>query len=238
MSAPASESPIVAVIPARGGSKRIPRKNIKPLAGVPLIARTIATLRATSVIDRIVVTTDDDEIAEVARDAGAEVPFTRPAALADDHAATRPVIQHAITEIERAQGAPVEHVCAVYPAAVLIEPADLVDAYRMLIERNPTFVVSSVAYLHPIQRAFTTGDDGAIRLVDPQVATMQRTQDFPAAYHDAGQFYWGSRDTWLGPRELLGPEAIAHVLPRWRAQDLDTPEDWEVVERWWHAAAK
>ena len=216
----------LAIIPARGGSKRIPRKNIRPFAGVPMLARTIAILRAAAVFDRIVVSTDDDEIAEIALKAGAEVPFRRPPELANDMAGTVPVIQHAIRALE----APVaEHVCCVYPAAVLARPDDLREAHRMLVDSGADFVFTAAAFGHPIQRALKRNADGSCDMFWPEYRET-RSQDLEPAYHDAGQFYWGLRDAWLEQRPIFAGRSRMLVLPSYRVQDIDTPEDWDRAE--------
>lgn len=225
----ASDGPVVAVIPARGGSKRIPRKNIRPFLGVPLLTRTVEILRRTAVFDRIVVSTDDDEVVAIAEAAGAEAPFRRPAVLADDHTGTRPVMIHAIEALEMAGGQPLGPVCLVYPAAVFARPDDLEGALALLLASDADFVFSATTFPAPPQRALRLGADDMVEMLWPQHAGT-RSQDLVEAFHDAGQFYWGRRAAWLSGGSALTSRSRLHVVPRWRAQDIDTEEDWTRAE--------
>jgi N-acylneuraminate cytidylyltransferase len=219
---------VVAIIPARGGSKRIPRKNIRPFLGTPLLARSLMSVQSSGVFDRIVVSTDDAEVALVAKSAGAEVPFTRPAELSDDHTGARPVIIHAINALE-SDGRQVGPVCIVYPTAVFTRPEDLSDSFRRLVDTGCEFVFSAASYNAPIQRAMRRLPDGTCELFWPD-HTLTRSQDLEEAYHDAGQFYWGTRKAWLGGKPVFRSRSLLHVLPRWRVQDIDTDEDWHRAE--------
>ena len=223
---------VVAVIPARGGSRRIPHKNIKPFLGVPLLSRTIATLHESKLFDRIVVSTDDDDIAAVAADSGAEVPFQRPDDLADDHTGTRPVIMHAITALEDMGERQLGPVCSVYPAAVFVRPEDLRASLGLLVADSVDFVVSAAAFPSPIQRALRQRSDGMAEMFWPENRDT-RSQDLEEAFHDAGQFYWGQRSAWLSGTSSLSGNSRLYVLPRWRVHDIDTPEDWELAELMW-----
>ena len=227
-----ANGPVVAIIPARGGSKRIPRKNIKPFLGVPLISRTIATLHESDLFDRIVVSTDDDDIAAVATDSGAEVPFRRPDDLADDHTGTRPVIMHAIAVLEDQEGRQLGPVCSVYPAAVFVRPEDLRAGLGLLVRASVDFVVSAAAFPSPIQRALRQRSDGMAEMFWPEHRET-RSQDLEEAFHDAGQFYWGQRSAWLCGTSSLSGNSRLYVLPRWQVHDIDTPEDWELAELMW-----
>lgn len=219
---------VIAIVPARGGSKRIARKNIRPFLGVPLLTRAIRTLRASEIFDRIVVSTDDDDIAGVAKDNGAEVPFMRPPGLSGDHTPTIPVIAHAVAELER-QGAAARFVCCTYPAAVLVEPADYVTALGVLKDSGADYVFTSTSFGFPIHRALRRLPDGGCEMFWPEHRAT-RSQDLPPAFHDAGQFYFGRRDAWLQQREFFSPSSRMHVLPRLRVQDIDSCEDWERAE--------
>lgn len=221
-------SEALAVIPARGGSKRIPRKNIRPFLGVPLLARTVTLLRQADVFERVVVSTDDDEVAAVAADAGAEVPFRRPRELADDMTGTLPVVAHAVRTIdELGKGAPL--VCCVYPAAVLATAQDLRTALRMLQEPGVDYVFTCNSFGYPIQRALRRTASGGCEMFWPRHRET-RSQDLEPAFHDAGQFYCGRREAWLEQRPLFTPASRMLVLPRHRVQDIDTPEDWQRAE--------
>lgn len=223
----------IAVIPARGGSKRIPRKNIRDFAGRPMIAYAIGAARESGLFDHVIVSTDDDEIAQIARSHGAEVPFARPPELADDHTPTVPVIVHAIQAC-RALGWAASHVCCIYPGVPLIRAEDIAAALSLLDEAGAagyTFPVTP--FPSAIQRALRRGADGRVEPFHPQYVNT-RTQDLEPAFHDAGQFYWGAADTWLA-----GLSIHAHgrtiVLPEWRVVDIDTPADWERAEAMFHA---
>lgn len=218
----------LAIIPARGGSKRIPRKNIRPFHGVPMIVRTIEMLRSAATFDRVVVSTDDDEIARLSQDAGAEVPFRRPVELADDHTPTIPVIRHALQEMELQLGR-IDQVCCVYPAAVLTEPDDLRAASRIVEAVRPDYVFTATSFPFPIQRALRRADDGSCSMFWPEHRST-RSQDLEPAFHDAGQFYWGLRDAWLEQRPIFSERSRMLVIPRQRVQDIDTLEDWERAE--------
>jgi pseudaminic acid cytidylyltransferase len=224
----AAELSALAVIPARGGSKRIPRKNIKPFHGVPLLTRTIALVRGSNVFDRIVVSTDDDEIAAVATAAGADTPFKRPTELANDTAPTLPVIEHAVREMQEG-GADPAFVCCVYPAAVLMRETDLALAYRQLREEKLDYVFTAAGYAYPIQRALRERGDGRCEMMWPE-HRQTRSQDLEPAFHDAGQFYFGRRDAWLQQRPIFSPESRMLVVPHYRVQDIDTEEDWARAE--------
>ena len=217
----------LAIIPARGGSKRIPRKNIRSFAGKPMIAYAIEAARASGVFDRVVVSTDDAEIAQVSKSLGAEVPFMRPAELSDDHTATVPVIAHAIQACGPLASDAGE-VCCIYPAVPLIEAGDIVRALRALEQGGMAYVFSVTPFPSPIQRALRRLPDGVTQPFFPQYVDT-RTQDLEPAYHDAGQFYWGRRSAWLDGLNIHAHGASI-VLPEGRAVDIDTPADWERAE--------
>lgn len=236
MRLPSDRAPVVAIVPARGGSKRIPRKNIRPFRGVPLLERVVVTLRASGLFDLIVVSTDDDEIASIATAIGAEAPFRRPPELSDDRTGARPVIIHAIETIEAELGRELGPTCIVYPTAVFVTGEDLVSSFEALETSESEFVFSAVEFDAPVQRALVRLADGTCSPMWPQhIGT--RTQDLEPAYHDAGQFYWGRRDAWLAGRPVFASRSQMSVLPRWRVQDIDTPDDWaraEIIHRLLH----
>lgn len=217
----------IAIIPARGGSKRIPRKNIRAFAGKPMIQYAIDAARDSGLFDKIVVSTDDEEIASIARQAGADVPFMRPANLADDHTPTVPVISHAI-DFCKQQGWPIEAVCCIYPGVPLLEAESIREAYALLTPGGCHYVFPVLAFESPIQRALKRTQDGATQPFDPRFVST-RTQDLEPAYHDAGQFYWGHRQAWEQGLSLhLHARTI--VLPDHAALDIDTPADWKRAE--------
>ncbi|MBD8552711.1 pseudaminic acid cytidylyltransferase [Sphingomonas sp. CFBP 8764] len=217
----------IAVIPARGGSKRIVRKNIKDFCGKPLIAWSIAAARESGCFDRILVSTDDDEIMAVAEACGAEAPFRRPAELADDFTPTVPVIAHAVEWAQKT--AQVERACCIYATAPLLRADDLVRGCVMLDDKEWDYAFSVTTFPFPIERALRLDGRGHVAMIDPAQRDT-RSQDLEEAYHDAGQFYWGRTEAWLAHRPIFAARSAAVVLPRKRVQDIDTPEDWERAE--------
>lgn len=217
----------VAVLPARGGSKRIPRKNIRPFHGRPMLAWPIRAAQASGLFDRIVVSTDDAEIAEVARAWGAETPFLRPAALADDHATTMAVIQHALESL----GGEFDHLCCIYPTAPLLAPSFLSAGIEALAARpDKSYALGVTSFPFPVQRAVRLSADGTLDALYPQYRDT-RSQDLEPAFHDAGQFCWGRTSAWRAGEPVFSPATLPVILPRWRVQDIDTPEDWTRAEQ-------
>jgi N-acylneuraminate cytidylyltransferase len=218
----------VAIIPARGGSKRIPRKNIKLFCGKPMMAWPLAAARESGCFDRIIVSTDDAEIAEVARGLGAEVPFMRPAALADDYTGTIEVIAYAIDAL-KAQGTLVQAACCIYATAPFVRAEDLRRGDHVLEESGAGFAFSVTPYASPIQRAIRINADQRIEMFQPE-NFHKRSQDLEEAWHDAGQFYWGVAEAWLSAQSLFSTQSAPVMLPRYRVQDIDTPDDWRRAE--------
>lgn len=218
----------LAIIPARGGSKRIPRKNIRPFAGRPVIAYSIEAARQAGLFDRVIVSTDDAEVEAVAAAYGAEVPFRRPAELADDNTGLLPVIQHAIRWFS-GRGAPVNYVCCIYATAPFVAPRYLRMAYEKLVASDKSFVLSVTTYAFPVQRAIRINRAGAVEALFPEYG-LTRSQDLDEVYHDAGQFFWGQAEALLGGVALFSPASLAVVLPRYMVQDIDTLEDWRRAE--------
>ena len=219
----------IAIIPARGGSKRIPRKNIRPFNGKPLIAYSIEAARNSGLFDHVIVTTDDEEIAAIARQYGAETPFVRPPELANDHATTVPVIRHAVQWVQQNMGS-VEYACCIYATAPFIQASALRAAYDKLVQNKVTgYVFSATTFPFPIQRAFKVKEDGHVEMFHPENYNT-RSQDLEEAYQDAGQFYWGSAEAYLSDKIFFSTDSMAYVLPRHMVQDIDTPEDWRRAE--------
>lgn len=218
----------VAIIPARGGSKRIPRKNVKLFCGKPMIAWSIEAAKGSGLFDYIVVSTDDDEIAQVAESYGAVVPFRRPENLSDDFTPTRPVVNHAIREIARLFELP-DYVCVIYPTAPLIEIEDIARGHTLLTASEVDFAFSVTGYAYPIQRALKRVPNGGVQMFQPE-HRVTRSQDLEPAYHDAGQFYWGRTKAFLEDRETFSNMSIPVVLPNWRVVDIDNEEDWQRAE--------
>lgn len=218
----------IGIIPARGGSKRIPRKNIKPFCGKPMIAWSIEAALQSGCFDQIVVSTDDVEIAEVARQHGAQVPFMRPTELADDHTDTTAVIAHAINWFA-AHGQMPEQVCCLYATAPFVSPDDLRIGLSILTETACDYAFSVTSYVFPIQRAIRITETGRVEMFNP-VYFNTRSQDLEEAFHDAGQFYWGRAQAWLQNKVIFGPTSALIKIPRHRVQDIDTSEDWVRAE--------
>jgi pseudaminic acid cytidylyltransferase len=218
----------MAVIPARGGSKRIPRKNIKEFAGKPMLAWAILAAKAAGVFERILVSTDSEEIAATALSWGAEVPFMRPETLADDHTPTAPVILHAITELI-ASGAVPTYACCIYPTAPFLQADDLRHGLQLMRASNAPAAISVTSFDFPILRAFRECPDGSLAFNWPE-HEMTRSQDLPDFFHDAGQFCWVDVTRFMAEKRMIMPGTIPVKLPRKRVQDVDTPEDWEAAE--------
>ena len=225
-----NEAKIVAVIPARGGSKRIPRKNIKDFCGKPMIAWSIEAARKSDLFDRIIVSTDDVEIMEIAKKYGAEVPFIRSSELSDDFADTTQVIAHSIGWLQNS-GVNLAAVCCIYATAPFISHNDIKQAFLLMEKENWQFVFPATTYASPIFRAFKKNSDGGLEMFFPEYI-KSRSQDLPEAFHDAGQFYWGRADAWLNTQAFDTSSTILPI-PRWRVQDIDTLEDWERAEIMW-----
>jgi len=211
------------IIPARGGSKRIVRKNIRDFCGKPMIVWSIEAALQSGCFARVVVSTDDAEIAEVAKSCGAEVPFVRPAALADDFATTGAVMAHAVGELMADQ--PSDEVCCLYATAPFVESEDLQRGLVLLSESQAEYVFSVTQYRFPIQRALRLDESGQLAMFQPEFF-QTRSQDLEEAYHDAGQFYWGRSQAWLQQTPIFSCDARPLMLPSHRVQDIDSEEDW------------
>lgn len=219
----------VAIIPARGGSKRVPRKNIKAMSGKPLISWTIELCSSLSEFSEVIVSTDDDEIAAISKQFGATLRALREPGLSDDFTPTVPVIADAILRMTDAESPP-DYVCCIYPAALFCTSEDLRESLQLLkANRGVDFVASVVEYPHPIQRAFNLGEAGEIVLRSVESMKM-RTQDLSPYYHDAGQFYWGRAEAWLRQAAIF-ENALGYKLESSRVVDIDTEDDWERAER-------
>lgn len=218
----------IAVIPARGGSKRIPRKNIKEFCGKPMIAYSIEAALQSGCFDKVIVSTDDTEIAEVARDYGAEVPFIRPAELSNDYVGTIPVVRHAV-EWCMQQGVDPQLVCCLYATAPFVTPKYLQQGLQQIIEKDADYAFTVTSYAFPIQRAIKISPELGVEMFDSNNFNT-RSQDLEEAWHDAGQFYWGKAEAWLSEKIIFGPESTSVILPRHRVQDIDTFEDWDRAE--------
>lgn len=217
----------LAVIPARSGSKRIPGKNVRPFRGKPMLAWSIDVAQQSGLFDRILVSTDDPAIAQLARSCGAEAPFVRPQALASDTAPTKPVIAHAVQWCIDNGSSPTA-ACCIYPCAPGLQASDLQAALDLLQSTQAAFAYPVAQYPHPVQRALRRLPDGHMQFFDPR-HELTRTQDLEPAWHDCGQFYWGTLAGWLGEGGMHS-SGVGLPLPHWRIVDIDTPDDWQRAE--------
>lgn len=213
----------IAIIPARGGSKRIPRKNIKDFQGKPLIAYSIEAAISSKLFDKIIVSTDDEEIATIAKQYGADVPFIRPKELADDFSGTDDVIKHALSHLKE-KGEEYDYACTIYATAPLLQSKYLIDGFEKLKNSDAVNAFSATTMPFPIQRTFMINADGRCEMFMPE-HYMTRSQDLEEAYQDAGQFYWTKLNK-TSDEIMFGKDSIPIILPRYLVQDIDTLEDW------------
>ena len=218
----------IAIIPARGGSRRIPRKNIRDFCGKPMIAWSIEAAQASGLFDHIMVSTDDAEIAGIARQYGAKVPFLRPADLSGDYAGTTDVIAHA-TRWALEQGWSVAAVCCIYATAPFVQADDLNRGLSALQSGEWDYAFTVTDFSSPIFRSFRQAGEGGVEMFFPEYFET-RSQDLPVALHDAGQFYWGKPVAWLENRRIFDQHSKPLLIPRWRVQDIDTQDDWYRAE--------
>jgi pseudaminic acid cytidylyltransferase len=212
------------VIPARGGSKRIPKKNIKNFCGKPIILWSIEEAIKSKCFEKIIVSTDDEEIANLVKSHGVDVPFMRPKELSDDYTETIPVIAHAIKQHTKIHQSPT-NVCCIYAAAPFIRAIDLQICLEKLENSTAEFTFPATSYAYPIQRSFRIRNNLRAEMFQPEYSNS-RSQDLEEAYHDAGQFYWGKVDAWLESNSIIDKNACPLLLPRYRVQDIDTLENW------------
>jgi pseudaminic acid cytidylyltransferase len=217
----------IAIIPARGGSKRIPHKNTREFAGKPMIAHAITAAIQSGLFEHIVVTTDDEEISSIAREWGAETPFARPEELADDHTPTGPVIAHAITAC-KALGWDIDYVCCIYPGVPFIQVDDITCALELLQTSRVDYSFPITEFPSAIQRALRRQQNGKIQPFYPEYE-LTRTQDLESSFYDAGQFYWGKTEAWL-TNVKIHRSGVGLNIPNSRVVDIDTPDDWARAE--------
>ena len=217
-----------AIIPARGGSKRIPRKNIRQFHGRPMIAWTIDTAINSGLFSNVIVSTDDAEIAAIAQEHGAQVPFLRPADFSNDYATTKDVKRHAVTWLAKNQ-IESDFVCCLYATAPFLQAEDVVKGLRALQESTAEYAYAVTEFDYSPHRALIKNQNGQVSLEKPELAAV-RSQDLPSLVHDAGQFYWAKTETWLTQQEVLSSAGIGIEIPRSQAQDIDNEEDWKLAE--------
>ena len=223
----------LAIIPARGGSKRIPRKNIRTFCGKPMIAWSIDAALKSGCFDEVIVSTDDGEIASISLMCGAKVPFMRPAELSDDHTGTIPVMAHAVDWITRNSGQ-VDLACCIYATAPFITIQSIRNGLQTLIDSNCDYAFAVTSYPYPIQRSLRITGKNRVEMLDTQHFNT-RSQDLEEVWHDAGQFYWGTAQAWLAARPIFGLQSAPVILSRHEVQDIDTDEDWIVAEAMFNA---
>ena len=217
----------IAIIPARGGSKRIPGKNIREFCGKPMIAWSIRAALESKCFDRVIVSTDSNKIANIARNHGAEVPFQRPVELSDDHTGTTPVMRHAIEWLEE-KGENADLACCIYATAPFISSTSIREGYKIIKDTESEFAFSVARFHYPIDRALRL-NHGRVEMINPSKFNT-RSQDLEERFHDAGQFYWGTHKAWLQEKEILNSDSIPILLAPHLVQDIDTLEDWERAE--------
>ncbi|WP_136661381.1 pseudaminic acid cytidylyltransferase [Nitratireductor sp. XY-223] len=221
----------VAIIPARGGSKRIPRKNIRKFRGRPIIAWSVEAALESGAFDEVMVSTDDEEIASVARSCGANVPFMRSPRTADDTATTSDVLFE-VLECYGKAGREFAFGCCIYPTAPFMRASDLAHGKQRLADDGFDVIMPIAAFSYPVWRSLRRDDDGRLEMNFPENLNA-RSQDLPPAFHDAGQWYWFRTAAFLSDRVLLGPNTGSVMLPSTQVQDIDTEEDWTIAE-WKH----
>ncbi|RKF19649.1 pseudaminic acid cytidylyltransferase [Alginatibacterium sediminis] len=217
----------IAIIPARGGSKRIPRKNIKLFNGKPIIAYSIESAIKSQCFDRVIISTDDKEIAEIAIQYGAEVPFMRPAHIADDYATTLDVMHHAVTQLDQEEH--FENVCCIYATAPFVTPGQLREGIRLLKAESADYVFPIAEFTSPIQRALLRDSKGFLSMTVPEHLNS-RSQDLREAYYDTGQFYWGKVSAFLNNTSIYSDKSLGLRLGKYSCVDIDDLEDWAIAE--------
>src|SRR4051812_6474829 len=217
----------LAIVPARGGSKRIPRKNVRDFLGQPILKYSIDAALGSGSFDEVMVSTDDAEIAAIARRCGAEVPFLRSAVASSDHAGTEDVVREVLAEY-RARGRTVDRFSCIYPTAPFLTAARIREAARLLDERGADAVITVARFRNPVWRSLRL-EDGRLCMNWPEYVDS-RSQDLPVAYYDAGQLYCARADRFLETGTLFPPFTVPLELPDSEVQDIDTEEDWLLAE--------
>lgn len=218
----------ITIIPARGGSKRIPRKNIKDFLGKPIIAYSIEAALQSELFNEVMVSTDNEEIAEVAKKYGAKIPFMRSKKNADDFATTADVLIEVLTEYKK-HNRDFEYMCCIYPTAPFVTDQKLIDSFNLMIEKGADSVIPVVKFSYPIQRAFRINDKNQLEYIWPENIN-KRSQDLEPFYHDAGQFYWYKVDSFLSKKSLDELVKIPFILKETEVQDIDNEEDWKIAK--------
>ena len=224
----------IAIIPARGGSKRIANKNVKLFCGKPIIAWSIESAIKSKCFDEIIVSTDDDEIASISTEYGALVPFKRPLNISDDHSTFRPVMAHALNWFKNKN---IKLACCIYATAPFVQHADIILGLDKLKKSNCDYAISVTSFNYPIQRALRVGKEGNAVMRYPENLDI-RSQDLETNYHDAGQFYWGTASAWANGVKIFTDKTLPVILPGYRVLDIDSLEDWYHAEMMFRAIRK
>ena len=219
----------IAIIPARGGSKRIIRKNIKLLAGIPAIAYPIKLALNSGLFEKVIVSTDDAEIAEVSIKHGAQIPFMRNATLSNDFTITVDVLADAVEQL-LSHGEHYDYVCCIYPVTPLLKGVRLNEAFEIIQSGMWDYVFPAIEFPSPVERGFKRGTSGIVEFINPEFANT-RTQDIPKTFHDSGQFYFGTTEAWLKKTPILTGNSTFIELAKNETLDIDDLEDWELVEK-------
>ena len=220
---------IIAVIPARGGSKRIKKKNIKMFLGKPIISYSIKTAIRSNIFDKVIVSTDCKKTMRIAKKYGAEVLFKRPKFLSGDYVGTREVISHAAGWFNKNILKP-KLICCLYPTAPLLKISDLKNSFKIINSNKWRYVFAASKFSYPIQRGFYLDKSKKIKMFDAK-NYKKRSQDLKEVYHDAGQFYWGSYNSWQSKEPIFTKKSTCYLLPKFRVQDIDNLEDWKMTEK-------
>ncbi len=219
----------IAIIPARGGSKRIKNKNIKLFCGKPIIYYSINAAKKSKIFNRIIVSTDSIKIKKISEKFGAEVPFIRPSSLSDDFTNTIDVLRHAskffFNEYKKKF-----NICCIYPTAPLLEVSDLINSYKKFSSKKFSFLFSASKFSYPVQRGFYINKKNYIQMINKK-NYKKRSQDLKNIYHDAGQFYWATNESWDKKKQVFDNKSAIHLIPKLRVQDIDTLEDWNDAEK-------
>ena len=223
----------IAIIPARGGSKRIPNKNIKLFNGKPIIAYSIEAAKKTGIFDKIIVSTDSEEIAEIAKNYGAEIPFMRPNELADDYTPTVPVLLHTLDVLSK-KGINPKYFCCIYATAPFCSFEYIAKGFEFISQKKVSSVFSVTSFAFSIFRALKINDKGNTEMFWPE-HELTRSNDLPEAYHDAGQFYWLDSKKFIKNQNVYTSDSLPVILPRYLVCDIDTKEDWKTAEYMYQA---
>ena len=217
------------VIPARGGSKRIPKKNIRDFLGKPIIIRTIETVLKAKIFDKVILSSDDSEVINLVKELDIEVPFLRPKNISDDFSSTIDVMEHSSKWINE-HYKKINNICCVYPCSPLLTAEDLKIGLEEIKKNNWDYVFSAYECKIPLYRSFKKNDDGGVDMLFPKNFNV-RTQDLQKIYIDAAQFYFGKKDSWISKKIIFSKKSLPLILPEDRVQDIDTESDWNEAER-------